>query len=445
MLRLPYPSTPIIQREDESVPLFLIQVSPILTKTETYVEQLSSPTIKLHLQDISEGSNSQLLLLWDHEDSLQSALPLSTKEEHEESRNDHSLLRISAGTIYSSKESSSQRCERIKTKESERNESLIVPFVMLPSSNPLNVDGVPCLLRGYSIPYCRRFDQSEITSHDNLISNRFFICNGTIVQVAPPVNTEWKDRQEQVCRVLRDQVDGDISTSTFQAVQVPSLCNELSGISNVCNEFKDKTTLLCYERETVCALMVRMKMLLDSQIMVGTTEDAISRWNEKRKRHERMSNALDIITAHESDGPHFNYYKDDGTDAFLRDGALTVHNPLNCSGKTTLVATIAVKELKCQAVHIINATALFAQYGASGADAALESLLHNIIISAAAKGVAGCIGSVCIILDHLETFVPASMSGGRNDSDPAIPALNAIRKFVIFFITCDDIVYYLKF
>ena len=38
------------------------------------------------------------------------------------------------------------------------------------------------------------------------------------------------------------------------------------------------------------------------------------------------------------------------------------------------------------------------------------------------------VGSVCIILDHLETFVPPAMSGGLNAGDAAIPALNSIGK-----------------
>ena len=428
MLRLPSANTPIIQQEDESVPLCLIQVSPILTTTESYVEQLSSPTIKLYLQNIAEGNNTQLKLSWDDEGSMQSSLPLSKKEDKKDCRNDHAVMRISAGTIYSSKKSI-QSCERIKTIFHKKEDSQIIPLMMLPSSNPLNVDGVPCILRGYSIPYCRRFDQPNTAHHENLISDRFFVGSGAIVQITPPVISNWMDRKEQLCRVSINQLDDE--TSAFQAIQAPSLCNELSGISNVCHEFKGKDTLLCYDSDTVRVLTIRMKMLLESQIMVGTTEDAISQWNEERRRHERMANALDFLIAHESENTPFNHSKDDIIDNFLRDGALTIHDPLNCSGKTTLVATIAAKELKCQAVHIINATALFAQYGASGADAALESLLHHILVSAAAKGVAGCTGSVCIILDHLETFVPASMSGGRNDGDPAIPALNAIRKYHI--------------
>jgi hypothetical protein len=103
------------------------------------------------------------------------------------------------------------------------------------------------------------------------------------------------------------------------------------------------------------------------------------------------------------------------------------------------VATIATTALRCQAVHIIQASTLFAKYGASGADAALESLLHAIVVSAAVRGMCasssiGCgdkgEGSVCIILDHLESFVPPSMMGAYNDGDPAIPALNSIRKWV---------------
>jgi len=65
---------------------------------------------------------------------------------------------------------------------------------------------------------------------------------------------------------------------------------------------------------------------------------------------------------------------------------------------------------------------------------ALESLLHQIIISAAIKGNTGTmspdgtggIGSICLILDDLKTFVPSIFSrvGGGN-GDLSLPALNA--------------------
>ena len=432
--RLPFLNVPIIQQKDDYVPLSLIQISPILKTSETYVEQLSSPTIKLHLQQIIKGSNGQLQILWDDESS-------SRSPENVENAKEDAVMRISSGTIYLS-EGSSSSCEIINNAQSEIDKCQIVPFVMMPSSNPLNVDGVPCMIRAYSIPYCQRLEETATsiassssirTSHrGNYISDRCFISNGTLVQIAPPVVSNWIDGKEHVCQLLANQRRLDGETLGFQPVQVSSLCNDLSGISNLHHEFNEKEVLLCYDKETVRALTVRMKMLMESQVVVGTTYDAIDQWNEGRRRHDRMLNALDAITTHTSDGRHAEEKKDEDANEFLRDGALTVHDPLNCSGKTTLVATIAVQELKCQAVHIVNATTLFAQYGASGADATLESLLHGIIVSAAAKGMAaGGIGSVCIILDHLETFVPPSMSGARNDGDPAIPALNAIRKYLV--------------
>jgi len=443
--RLPFPNVPIIQQEDDYVPLSLIQISPILKTSETYVEQLSCPTIKLHLQQIVKGSNGQLKILWDDESS-------SRTHENVENAKEDAVMRISSGTIYLS-EGSSSSCERINNTQNEIEKYQIVPFVMMPSSSPLNFDGVPCMIRAYSIPYCQRLEEtatsiaSSSSHRGNYISDRLFISNGALVQIAPPVLSNWIDGKEHVCQLFANQGRLGEDPLGFQPVQVSSLCNDLSGISNFHHEFNDKDALLCYDKETVRALTVRMKMLMESQVMVGTTYDAIDQWNEGRRRHDRMLNALDSITRHASDGRHAKEKKDEDENMFLRDGALTVHDPSNCSGKTTLVATIAVKELKCQAVHIINATALFAQYGASGTDAALESLLHGILVAAAAKGMAaGGIGSVCIILDHLETFVPPSMSGALNDGDPAIPALNAIRKYLVsnsyrllrFVIVCSN-------
>ena len=106
-----------------------------------------------------------------------------------------------------------------------------------------------------------------------------------------------------------------------------------------------------------------------------------------------------------------------------------------------LVQTVARHVLGCSAVHTFNATTLFAKYGANGADAALESLLHSIVLSAAVGGGRIVPGkgkvqtasppSICIILDHLESFVPPSMAGkGQSIGDPALPALNSMVAYL---------------
>jgi ATP-dependent 26S proteasome regulatory subunit len=104
----------------------------------------------------------------------------------------------------------------------------------------------------------------------------------------------------------------------------------------------------------------------------------------------------------------------------LQEGALIVHSPNHGAGKTLLVRAIAQERLKCQAIHVIQPTSLLAQYGID-ADAALESLLHSIVISAACQQ-----KSICIILDHLDAMVPPPRSSRTSDGDAAMPVLKAI-------------------
>ena len=78
-------------------------------------------------------------------------------------------------------------------------------------------------------------------------------------------------------------------------------------------------------------------------------------------------------------------------------GALTVHSPQHGAGKTLLVQSIA-KELACR-VHIIEAAPLLAKYGIH-ADAALETLVHAIVMSSAVQGQRRVL---CILFDqHLQ-------------------------------------------
>ena len=65
--------------------------------------------------------------------------------------------------------------------------------------------------------------------------------------------------------------------------------------------------------------------------------------------------------------------------------ALTVHDPHHSFGKTTLVIRIAQVLLQYHAIYTINGAALIAKYGASGANAALEVLLHKILLGCAVR------------------------------------------------------------
>ena len=88
-------------------------------------------------------------------------------------------------------------------------------------------------------------------------------------------------------------------------------------------------------------------------------------------------------------------------------------------------SAIARSILKCQSVHVINGSGLFSKFGVH-ADVGLECLLHQIVIAAAMKACSsgnGNVGTICIILDELDKFVP---SGRREDT--LMPALIANGK-----------------
>jgi hypothetical protein len=102
--------------------------------------------------------------------------------------------------------------------------------------------------------------------------------------------------------------------------------------------------------------------------------------------------------------------------------SLIVHSSNHAAGKTLLVQAIAASKLipHYPLIHVIPASSLLAKFGIH-ADAALESLLHGMIVSAA---VSPC-RSICIILDQLDVMVPPHLSGRSSSGDSAVPILNA--------------------
>ena len=71
-------------------------------------------------------------------------------------------------------------------------------------------------------------------------------------------------------------------------------------------------------------------------------------------------------------------------------------------------------------IHLIRPGYLLAKFGVD-ADAALESILHAIVVSAAARQ-----KPVCIILDQLDAMLPPRLSGRSGGGDAAEPVLTAI-------------------
>ena len=432
--------------ENACIPISLVQVFPISLLNSPPKQSgqdysssaLSSPMVKIYLQDLYLGkkSRSNMKIYWDGSASKAA----QTSDEHQRKKY---RIRTLSGSM-----STDVGCcllFQIKSSKEHTGRELLFPTVMIPSSDPTNLDGVPCIVRVFSAPHVQEFEENYDARNENIRDEIVRIHNGTHVQILPRITCDWISEDRQLCRIFKFNKGFVEHPNDLTCAHDFSLIHELSGLQSVHHNYNDDEILLGYEKETVRALTIRMKLLLERQILVGTTSDAARKWHEGISRRRRMSHAFETFVKGCSiidKNRHEELYKDSLkndplTEALPCPGALTVHDPHHGSGKTTLLATIATTQLKCQTVHIINASVLFAKYGASGADAALESLLHSIVLSAAVNGLSSSttnVGTVCIILDHLECFVPPSIAGAYNDGDPSIPTLNSMRKFPSTFL-----------
>jgi hypothetical protein len=462
--------------DNDIVPLSLIQVSPLIlkncdeantTKKEHYKdnESLSSPLVKLNLYSMP------IKVMWDdHDDNdygerkcndqnnlkSNNSVEIQMNESKEDIRR---KFQACQGTLYINSNDENKYSKkdiidrirmqlvrkRIKMRETSGQEDphidrleqginpLVLPMMILPSQDPSNSNGIPCLIRVFSGCNQRGIPHYNPAKHSK--ENPAHIMDGTLVQILPPIISTAIDRKLQLCCVETKTKTPTFPKQILKLNHNISLKDSLSGISELNYGQKevinDTHVLSRFEPETKRSLVLRMKALLSHHILVGTTNDAVHNRKQDNSRRERLRNttakywgSCETKKADEKESRHDK--RNPKQNDFGRDGALTVHDPIHGSGKTSLVIAIARSVLKCQAVHVLNGSSLFAKFGASGADTALESMLHQIIISAAVKGnTAGGVGSICIILDHLDTFVPSILSGTGGKGDPSLPALNA--------------------
>ncbi|KAL7539811.1 hypothetical protein ACHAXR_009635 [Thalassiosira sp. AJA248-18] len=337
--------------------------------------------------------------------------------------------------------------------EHKCNSSVSVTY--LRSDNPVDECGVPCHLRGYVFA-----NTATLPVHGCCICQmKHFHCaitSGTIVQI---------QQSEEILPSIGDMQILDPKGD--------SLLAKLSGRSNIAHDMiqdhyrqphnaavmDGESKLSCYDKETVDSLSLRMSTMLANPVWIGTTPHALSVRKLQQQDSETIEEELDTFWNSHSNQktannvvtspaaiPSDQENRSNSVPLLLREGALLVHNSHPNSGKSTLVTTIAKNILKCNAVHVISAPALFAKYG-TNADAALESTLHELALRCAVRGSAsvsrtcagdnldnkkkqqysGEVARVCIILDHLETFLPLSRQAG---GDPYLPVLNAIVAYL---------------
>lgn len=325
---------------------------------------------------------------------------------------------ITSGTIYIQNDSSDIR------PLSQSNSNNTIPITYLKSDNPLCETGVPCVIRGYIFEHS---DESD-AAHEHDV--RCSVVGATCVRVLSPVNIQHllirKNLRTSLLSGETDRLEETIILSQ-PSRKLPPLYSKLA----------------CYDKETVTALALRMSIMLINTTWIGTTPTALRFW----KRHMAKTTQIDqfhnfhdlqrtyCLDQEDSNKSMIDQQNDtlqstiesesDSVPYLLKEGALLLYNSYPNSGKTTLVTTIAKEVLKCDAVHVLSAPAIFAKYG-TGADAALETMLHELVLHGALQSTSEkgrCTARVCIVLDHFETFVDHGSS-----IDSYTPVLNSMGK-----------------
>ena len=418
----------------------LIQISPLAASNQDVkshalnnISRITAPMAKLFLQ------KQKWIMTWD---SI-----------HQKEENDAGALskwNVRRGTLSSTVTSPSKT-----TSVSSKKESIAFPVVNLPSQDPTESDGVPCLIRAYCIVCSQGGEGMDYLGRNQFNTmNVMEVVDGTLVQIFVPIKVLDYMTGDKVChipKVMEENLTFNLPSRCYESSFPSSLMGDIP-LDPILDGNEAQRIFQCHDMETVEALTLRMKMLLSNVISIGTTSDALQnrKWNNMKRnrmqvrldrywdRHKSVVGSSGALVTNDEPPPTKNEVpKEAALKALFSHGALTVHCPHNASGKTSLVSTIARSTLKCQ-THVLNGSTLFAKYGASGADAALESLLHGILIAAATASIPvdtecisykegkGSIPRVCVILDHLETFVPLPGSVGRGD--PSIATLNAMGK-----------------
>jgi hypothetical protein len=319
-----------------------------------------------------------------------------------------------------------------RNKESIQAPSIFVTY--LRSDDPLDERRVPCRLQGYILAPWTNFP-SERRCYCQAPDHQCVLTSDTAVYICPPLKVSY-DRDVHISGSIRNRT----SPNDYYLLSL------LSGTQNLCKarendinmEARDDysptySKLSCYNKETVQSLSLRMSSILANTVWIGTNQHALSKRNKRVQMYETMTLELSEFWGLTNSGDYVMPSTRGGSSIMapllLREGAILVHNSHPNSGKSTLVETVAIDVLKCSAVHKISAPALIAKYGIS-ADAAFESILHELALRCAVKG-----GTqheqpseqqpkLCIILDHFESFLPFSSTG-----DPYLPVLNGMSKF----------------
>lgn len=267
-----------------------------------------------------------------------------------------------------------------------------VPILYIPSDNPIVTERQPCCVIAYAY------------QNNNPVAFCHF-SEDMLVRILPP----------RLATTSLGENDRLSATTIPRSYQRDSFLSDLLGedISEEDDEMMEQV-LQSHNPETIDELTLKMSAATVS-VRIGTTVDAIRVWEQHQRQLEKLQNSIQAFCGGEVEKRPTSNNK-----GFQSWPSLIVHSPRHADGKTLLVRALAKKRLG-MVVHCIRPGALLAKYGVR-ADAALESQIHGILVSAACRK-----QTVCLLLDPLDAMV---LSRRSSAGDAAGPVLNAMASYL---------------
>ena len=406
------------------VPLVFVEVVPLITTAvnDEQSKDLSSVFVKnvlrnlcrirpVSLSSLSSSSSSLPQQVGPHgieiewtkgETTPNTPLPESREKDTKDIHVQHRRPQLASGYLWWTGDNKGQpQLQQQRTRvlfsdpdATNHDPPMSIPVVFLPSNDPTQLDPIPCVVKAYGTP-----GRHPVGCHNVLVTS------STLVRILPPRPPIWKDPRRPMN--VYHQLVGEEGHDFLP----PDLQDEVLNNHNP---------------ETVRALALRMSMQCSRDIRIGTTKDALLLRQQSLGRDEDMTRAIHArlgISARSEEQTMTSNSSSSSPRSIPWEASLLIHSPNHADGKTLLVQAVA-KKIGCTRIHILRSGPIFAKYGIY-ADAALESILHGILVSAAVHS-----HPVCIVLDHLDTFMPPSLSGRSGAGDASIPVLNALAAYL---------------
>jgi SpoVK/Ycf46/Vps4 family AAA+-type ATPase len=382
-LRIPHPdqASPMASHkgelsesdDEEDISVLYVEVVPVQSELGALSPKkeslgLLAPLVKLQLLQQSRHSNHQnpLYIEWYE--------PLARSDKLTD-------LRLTEGVIFSAHRQA-HRLPLHQPPEGSINHAHNSPLLYVPSQDPLQNKPIPCV--------CRAF--ATMRSDCRSLRLRAIVTPSTTVRI----------------------VSADIPLAR--------LIGEAS-IQLLTKENEDDF-LQYYDPATIRLLQLRLQSILAREIHIGTTVDATGQRALRQRRRNLLGQAMKsyvgVDSAPTQQSPNS---LDLARRSLFQESCLIVHSPYRAHGKTKLVSIVA-RQSGCQRVHVIRPGPLLAKYGIH-ADAALETIIHDIALASAARHQA-----VCIILDQMDAMLPANMSNRMSMADASSPVLNGVASYI---------------